>query len=66
MAQAWTKSHTGRELLCWLRVLGPPLFGRGFAVAEPYAPNPRGSKPGHPYPFHSTIVDLLANGWQRQ
>jgi chitinase len=47
-------------------VLGLPLYGRGFAVAEPYAPKPEKPKPEHPYAFHSTITELLNSGWTRR
>jgi chitinase len=47
-------------------LLGLPLFGRGFAVREPYDRNPKNSKPPHAYTPHAVLADLLQSGWTRR
>lgn len=46
--------------------LGLPLYGRGFAVAEPYASTEGAPRARHGSVNYNEIVELQRNGWQRR
>jgi chitinase len=46
--------------------LGLPLYGRGFAVAEPYASTEGAPRARHGSVDYNEIVELQRDGWQRQ
>ena len=46
--------------------LGIPLYGRGFAVAEPYASTRGAPKTRHAEGGYNQLIGLLDQGWTRQ
>jgi chitinase len=47
-------------------LLGLPLYGRGFAVSEPYAATAGAPRPRHGSARYAQVVSLLNDGWQRR
>jgi chitinase len=47
-------------------VLGLPLYGRGFAVAEPYQSTAEAPAPKHGSVAYAGIADLMTHGWRRR
>jgi chitinase len=46
--------------------LGLPLYGRGFAVAEPYASTDGAPRARHGSVDYNEIIELQHDGWQRE